>query len=184
MAPRPIIFAENPRLRQKSRKVKTFSPALNTLITDMVETMHEANGMGLAAPQIDVLERVIVIELPKDEEDTQSGKLYAVVNPEIVRAEGEDEAEEGCLSIPGWYGLVKRAEYVTVKGQDKKGKPLRIKADGLLARVFQHEIDHLDGILYIDRVESPDKLRRVEPPEEEGVGELAEANASIGVEVA
>ena len=128
MAQRQIIYADNPRLREKSKKVRVFGPGLQTLIEDMVETMHEANGQGLAAPQVDVLERVIVIEIPEDEEDPQSGKLFALVNPEIVRAEGEEEGKEGCLSIPGWWGEVKRATFVTVKAQDAKGKWIRLKA--------------------------------------------------------
>jgi peptide deformylase len=176
MAIRQIIYAENPHLRQKSKKARVFGLGLQTLIDDMVETLHEANGLGLAAPQVDVLERVIVIELPEDEEDPQSGKLYALVNPEIVRAEGEEEGEEGCLSIPGWYGEVKRATSVTVKAQDAKGKWIRIKGYDLLARVLQHEIDHLDGILFIDRLESPDKLHRVER-KAEGEAENAEVDA-------
>lgn len=174
MALRPIIYADNPRLRQKSKKVKNFGPALQTLVNDMLETMHEANGLGLAAPQVNVLERVIVIELPEDEEDDQSGKVFAVVNPEIVRAEGMEEGEEGCLSIPGWWGEVKRATLVTVKGQDVKGKPVRIKAEGMLARAFQHEIDHLDGILFIDRAEGPEKLHRSERREDAEESEPSE----------
>ncbi len=177
MAQRQIIYADNPHLREKSKKVRTFGPGLQTLIEDMVETMHEANGQGLAAPQVDVLERVIVIELPKDEEDAQSGKLFALVNPEIVRAEGKEEGEEGCLSIPGWWGEVNRATFVTVKAQDMKGKWIRIKAYDLLARVLQHEIDHLDGVLFIDRIEDPDKLHRVQPKSEEE-GEVSEAESA------
>jgi peptide deformylase len=184
MALRQIIYADNPHLREKSKKVRVFGPGLQTLIDDMVETMHEANGQGLAAPQVDVLERVIVVELPEDEEDDQSGKLFALVNPEIVRAEGEEEGEEGCLSIPGWWGEVKRATFVTVKAQDAKGKWLRIKAYDMLARVLQHEIDHLDGILFIDRIEDPEKLHRVQPKSEaEGEAEGAEtesAGAALG----
>lgn len=166
MAVREIIYPENPHLREKSKRVKNFGPAIETLLADMLETMHAANGMGLAAPQIDVLERVIVLELPKDEEDPQSGKVYKLVNPEIVKADGLEEGEEGCLSIPGWYGEVDRATFVLVKAQDSKGKPVRIKAYDLLARVLQHEIDHLDGILFIDRVTGPDKLHKVEPKKE------------------
>jgi peptide deformylase len=162
---RTIVLADDPILRQKSKKVKDFGEDLQTLIDDMVETMHAANGLGLAAPQIGVLERVIVIRLPEDEEDPQSGKLFALCNPEIARANGEEESEEGCLCLPGYVGEVKRATSVTVKAQDRRGKKVRIKAKGLLARVFQHEIDHLDGILYIDRVDSPDKIRRIAPPE-------------------
>ena len=167
MAIRPIILADNPILRKKSKKVKHFGEALQVLIDDMAETMHAANGVGLAAPQVGVLERVIVVQLPEDEEDPQGGKLFALCNPQIVRADGEEEGEEGCLCLPGYVGEVKRATSVTVKAQDRRGKKMRIKAEGFLARVFQHETDHINGILYIDRVESPDKLRRIVPPEEE-----------------
>jgi peptide deformylase len=166
MAVRRIVLANDPTLRQKSKKVKSFGEALQVLIDDMVETMQAANGAGLAAPQIGVLERVIVIQLPGDEEDPQSGKLFALCNPEIARANGEEESEEGCLCLPGYVGEVKRATAVTVKAQDRRGRKVRIKAEGFLARVFQHEVDHLDGILYIDRVESPDKIRRIAPLEE------------------
>ncbi len=169
MAVRPIIFADNPRLRQKSRKVRVFGPALETVVADMLETLGAANGLGLAAPQIDVLEQVVVITLPEDEEDPQSGKTYVLVNPEIVRAQGAEEGEEGCLSVPGWWGLVTRATTVSVKAQDTKGRAFRLKGHGLLARVLQHEIDHLNGVLFIDRVEGPDKLFKVEPESSEEV---------------
>lgn len=171
MAIRPIIFADDPMLRKKSKRVKDFGKALQTLIDDMVETMEAANGIGLAAPQIGVLEQVIIVRLPEDEEDPQSGKLFALCNPQIVRAEGEEESEEGCLCLPGYVGDVKRATSVTVRAQNRRGKKVRIKAEGLLARVFQHEIDHLNGVLFIDRVESPDKIRRIVPPEEEEITE-------------
>ena len=182
MALRQIICADNPRLREKSKKARVFGPSLQTLIDDMIETMHENNGLGLAAPQVDVLERVVVIELPEHEDDPQGGQVFALVNPEIVRAEGEEEGEEGCLSIPGWWGEVKRATAVTVKAQDAKGKWIRIKGYDLLARALQHEIDHLDGILFIDRVEGPEKLHRVEPKPEgvaddEGAGSTADESA-------
>jgi len=167
VAVREVIFADNPILREKSKKVKDFGEALQVLIDDMVETMHAANGLGLAAPQIGVLQQVIIIQLPEDEEEPQSGKLFALCNPQIVRADGEEKSEEGCLCLPGWLGEVKRATSVTVKAQDRRGKKVRIKAEGFLARVFQHETDHINGILYIDRVESPDKIRRIVPPEEE-----------------
>jgi peptide deformylase len=180
MAVRPIVYVNNPLLREKSKKVKQFNSALHTLADDMVETMRENNGLGLAAPQVGVLQRLITVELPEDEEDPQSGKLHVVVNPEIVKAEGEEEeAPEGCLSIPDWYGLVKRAPRVTVKGQNLKGKPLRIKANGLLARAFQHEIDHLHGVLFIDRVDDPDKIWRVEREEQaEGADDSGQATAT------
>ncbi len=168
MAVRDIVFADNPILRKKSKKVKDFGETLQVLIDDMLETMHAANGMGLAAPQVGVLERVIVIEWPEDEEDPQSGQLFTLCNPQIIRARGEEASEEGCLCLPGYVGEVKRATSVIVKAQDRRGKKVRIKAEGILARAFQHEVDHLDGILYIDRVESPDKIRRIFPSEEGG----------------
>jgi len=167
MAVRDIIFADNPILREKSKKVRDFGEALQVLIDDMLETMHAANGLGLAAPQIGMLQQVIIIQLPEDEEEPQSGKLFALCNPQIVRADGEEESEEGCLCLPGYVGEVKRATSVTVKAQDRRGKKVRIKAEGFLARVFQHETDHINGILYIDRVESSDKIRRIVPSEEE-----------------
>lgn len=179
MAVREVIFADNPILREKSKKVKNFGEALQALIGDMVETMHAANGLGLAAPQIGMLERVIVIRMPEDEEDPQSGKLFALCNPQIIRAEGEEAVEEGCLCLPGYVGEVKRATSVTVKAQDRRGKKVRIKAEGLLARAFQHEADHLDGILYIDRVESPDKIRRIVPSEEEEESEDAQTEVPL-----
>jgi peptide deformylase len=170
VAVREIVFADNPVLRKKSKKVKNFGEALQTLIDDMVETMHAANGLGLAAPQVGVLERVIVIQMPEVAEGEEpfpySGKLFTLCNPQIIRAAGEDDREEGCLCLPGYVGEVKRATSVTVKAQDRRGKKVRIKAAGLLARAFQHEVDHLDGILFIDRVESLDKIRRIVPPEE------------------
>jgi peptide deformylase len=182
MAARPIVYVNDPLLRQKSKKVRQFNSALRALADDMVETMLENNGLGLAAPQVGALQRLITIKMPEDEEeDPQSGKLYVVVNPEIAKAEGEEEeGVEGCLSIPNWYGLVKRAPRVTVKGQNLKGKPIRIKANGMLARAFQHEIDHLNGVLFIDLVESPDKIWRVE--REEQAEEAARPGEDIAAE--
>jgi len=179
MAIRLIIHADNPRLRMKSKKVRVFNPALEALAHDMLETLEAANGLGLAAPQIDVHQRVVVIKLPEDEEDPASGRTYILVNPEIVKATGEEEDQEGCLSVPGWWGLVKRATTVAVKAQDLTGKSFRFKAHGLLARAVQHEIDHLDGTLFIDRVEGPDKLFKVErqpenEPQEAEVGATAD----------
>lgn len=165
MSIREILTAENPILRRKSRRVKVFDGELQRLVDDMVETMHAAHGLGLAAPQVGVLQRIIVVEMPEEEEDPQSGKRYVLVNPEIVRREGEDVAEEGCLSIPGYVGLVRRASKVAVQAQTPKGKRIRVEGEGLLARALQHEVDHLDGILYIDRVEKPEDLRPLEPEE-------------------
>jgi peptide deformylase len=179
MAVRPIVQADNPLLRKKSKKVKRFGRALQNLIDDMVETMHAVHGLGLAAPQIGVSQQVIVIQLPENEEDPQSGKLYVLCNPEIVKTAGEEESEEGCLSVPGFVGDVRRATVVTVKGLDRHGKKIRIKAEGLLARAFQHEIDHINGALYIDRVDSPEKIRRIVPVEEQGSQEASREEPAL-----
>jgi peptide deformylase len=179
MAVRPIVQADDPLLRKKSKKVKRFGRALQNLIDDMVETMHAVHGLGLAAPQIGVSQQVIVIQLPENEEDPQSGKLYVLCNPEIVKTAGEEESEEGCLSVPGFVGDVRRAAAVTVKGLDRHGKKIRIKAEGLLARAFQHEIDHINGALYIDRVDSPEKIRRIVPVEEQGSQEASPEDSAL-----
>lgn len=186
MAVRPIITLENPILRQKARKVQRFGPELGRLIDDMIETMRAAPGVGLAAPQVAVLERVIVVEVPKDEENPDAGTLlYEMVNPEIVKASPElIEGEEGCLSIPGYVGEVPRHSMIVVRGQDRFGRPVRVRARGFLARVFQHEIDHLDGILFIDRVTSPDKIRKIEPtekPERETMEAAAPPQATVAM---
>lgn len=167
MAQREILVAGQPVLRQKSKRVKSFGSSIESLVTDMLDTMRAADGLGLAAPQIGMPLRVIVIETPakRDEEgnEVKAAQTYVYCNPEIIAVSGEEEDEEGCLSVPGYVGAVKRATNLTIKGQDAKGRNVRTKAEGLLARAFQHETDHLDGILFIDRVDSPEKLRRVEP---------------------
>jgi peptide deformylase len=145
----------------KSVKVKRIDRSIQELIDDMIETMHAAEGVGLAAPQIGVLLRVLVVEYV--EEETEELHQTILVNPEILSKEGEWMAEEGCLSIPGYYGTVPRAERVVVKGKDRRGKEVRIKTDGRLAHILQHEIDHLDGVLYIDYLKSLDELQKVEP---------------------
>ena len=124
----------------------------------MIETMHSAGGVGLAAPQLGTLLRVIVIGIPGEED-------IALINPEVVRRSGERLVDEGCLSVPGYIGQIKRAESVKVKGRDQNGKKIRIKADELLAQALEHEIDHLNGVLYIDYLEGMDKLRKIEPEE-------------------
>jgi peptide deformylase len=165
MALRKIITSENPILRQKAKKVHRFDPSLQKLVADMFETMHAAEGAGLAAPQIALSIRLFVAEY----EDHK----VAVFNPEIVKAEGEELGTEGCLSIPGYVGEnIRRASKILVKGQDVHGKPIRIPAEGWFARILQHEIDHLDGILYLDRLDRPEDLRAIPPAEE--VGEVSE----------
>ncbi|HLZ64290.1 MAG TPA: peptide deformylase [Ktedonosporobacter sp.] len=154
MALRKIITTENPILRQKAKKVHRFDPSLQKLVDDMFETMHSANGVGLAAPQIAQSIRVFVAEY----ED----RKVALFNPEIIKAEGEELGSEGCLSIPGYVGEnIRRATKVVVKGQDVRGKPQRVTAEGWFARILQHEIDHLDGILFLDRLDRPDDLHEV-----------------------
>ena len=154
----PIRIASDPVLRQKSKRVRTIDGSINKLIDNMLETMHAAPGIGLAAPQIGVPLRVIVIGIPEEED-------MALINPQLVRRVGERLVNEGCLSIPGYVGEIKRAESVTVKGRDQTGKEIRIKANELLAQALEHEIDHLNGVLYIDHLESMDKLRKIEPEE-------------------
>ena len=171
MATRTVIFADNPILRQKARRLARITRATQTLIDDMIETMRVENGVGLAATQVAVSERVIVVEPPPDErEDEGVEPLYAVINPEIVKVSPDmEEGVEGCLSVPGWNGMVDRHVAITVKGLDRLGQPVRYKLTGYIARIFQHEIDHLDGILFIDRVaDAADrrKLWRTNEPEE------------------
>ena len=171
---------EHPSLRQQASKVRTFGPALQRLADDMLETMRDEPGIGLAANQIGVSQRVIVVELTKDEDDPQSGLTYVVVNPKIARAGREqEEMEEGCLSVPGVVGDVWREVEITVKGQDLQGKKIRIKARDMLARVFQHEMDHLDGILFIDRIDDPAKIRRYVRVEDAETEEQREAVAGL-----
>ncbi|MFZ3079344.1 MAG: peptide deformylase [Bellilinea sp.] len=153
MALREIVTVPNDVLRRKAHKVTEFDKELQKTIDDMVETMREAPGVGLAAPQVGLLDRLVVVEYEEDDEKEDSPKkLYVVVNPEIISASEETELGiEGCLSVPGLVGEVERSLEVVVRGQNRRGQPVKIKADGWLARIFQHEIDHLDGILYTDR---------------------------------
>ena len=151
----PVRLFPDSILRQKSKRVRSIDGSVQKLIGNMIETMHSASGVGLAAPQVGTLLRVIVIGIPGEED-------IALINPEVVRRAEERLVDEGCLSIPGYVGQIKRAVSVRVKGYDQKGKEKRIKADELLAQALEHEIDHLNGVLYIDYLESMDKLRRVE----------------------
>jgi len=153
MAIREIIFLPDPVLRRKAHKVTQFDNDLQVLIEDMIETVRDAPGVGLAAPQVGVSQRVIVVEYAEDDEMEDSPKkLYVAVNPEIVQPSEETELGiEGCLSVPGLVGEVDRHTAITIKAQNRRGQPVKIKASGWLARIFQHEIDHLDGIIYTDR---------------------------------
>ncbi len=159
MAVFPILTFPDPVLKQKAKRVRTIDRSIKKLISDMIETLHAEPGrVGLAAPQIGVPLRVIVIGLPEE-------KDIVLINPEIVRRKGERLIDEGCLSVPGYFGQIKRAESVTVKGRDQNGKEIRIRAEGLLAQALEHEIDHLNGALYLDHLESLDQLRKIEPEE-------------------
>ncbi|MBN1778215.1 MAG: peptide deformylase [Clostridiales bacterium] len=142
MALRKIITIGNEKLRKVSKPVTKFNARLETLLDDMVDTMRENNGAGLAAPQVGVLKRCCVVEV----ED----KLYRLVNPEIIASEGEQAGSEGCLSVPERLGFVKRPMMVTVKALDAKGEEIVVTGEGLCARAFCHEIDHLNGVLYVD----------------------------------
>ena len=156
MAVLPIRIAPDPVLRQKSKRVKAVDSSIKKLISDMIETMHSASGVGLAAPQVGVPLRVIVIGMPEEKE-------IVLINPQIVRRKGERPVTEGCLSVPGYFGEIRRAESVTVKGRDPKGKEIRIKASDLLAQALEHEIDHINGVLYIDHLESVANLQKTQP---------------------
>jgi peptide deformylase len=148
-----IITRDNPRLRLKAKRVPKVDDSVRRLMDDMVETMLDAPGVGLAATQVDVQLRVIVMKV--------DNQLYSLANPELVRSSGEQIGYEGCLSVPGYIGEVARADKVTIKALNRNGKEVRIKGEGLLARAIQHEIDHLDGVLFIDRLTSLDTLRPV-----------------------
>ena len=156
MAKLNIVKYGDETLRKVSREVDKITPRILTLLDDMVETMREANGCGLAAPQVGVLRRIAVVE------DEELG-LIELINPTIIAFAGEQQAEEGCLSIPGRWGVTKRPMHVTVRAQNRHGETFEVSGSGLLARAFCHEIDHLDGKLMIDRVAPADKI----PSEEE-----------------
>jgi len=155
MALREIVTAPNPVLRKKARSIKNFDDKLQTLIDDMIETMRAAPGVGLAAPQVGISDQVIVIEFGDDEDEEVPPKLYAMVNPKVTRFDTETElGVEGCLSVPGLVGEVERPLAITVKGKNRHGQPMTVKAKGWLARIFLHEIDHLEGVLFTDLTEN------------------------------
>ena len=165
MAVLQILTQEAPILRQKAKRVPRVDSSIRQLIDDMVDTMVAAPGVGLAAPQVGVGLRVLVIKT-----DTN---LHVLINPEMVKWEGEQIGLEGCLSIPGYVGEVKRYMQVVARGLNRNGKSVKIKGDALLARAIQHEIDHLDGILFVDKLTSLDTLREVEVGSEEDEEQIA-----------
>lgn len=153
MAIRPIVALGNPVLRQKARKVSRIDHSIAKLVEDMIATMRDAPGVGLAAPQIGVPLQVAVVE-------TEPEQVHVIINPEIVKLDGEHLLDEGCLSVPGYWAQVRRAERVTVKARDLKGKEIRLTGEGLFGQALQHEVDHLNGLVYVDRLESLDDLKR------------------------
>ena len=149
MAVRRILHYPEPLLKETSATVTEFNQELRQLAEDMAETMYDAPGVGLAAPQIGELKRLVVIDCSSKEEPDE---LIVAVNPEIIASEGESVEEEGCLSVPGFWASVKRAEKVTMRYQDVEGNSHELTADGLLGVCMQHELDHLEGILFVDRL--------------------------------
>ncbi|MFH2102280.1 MAG: peptide deformylase [Chloroflexota bacterium] len=153
MTIREIVTLPDPVLRRKAKPVDRFDDSFQSLVDDMIETMRAAPGVGLAAPQVGASQRLIVVEYPEeDEQEDAPKKLFVIVNPEVKATSEEVETGmEGCLSVPGLLGDVDRNVSMTIKGLNRRGSPMRVKAKGWLARIFQHEIDHLDGIVYTDR---------------------------------
>ena len=162
MADLTIRVLPDPVLRQKAKKVTSMDKSVQRLIDDMIETMHVASGVGLAAPQVGVSLRICVIEMPDEE-------VITLINPEIIERKGERFIEEACLSVPGYQGEIKRSVSVKVKALDRQGKEIRLKGEELLAQALEHEMDHLNGVLYIDHVESHDKLWKLSSANQEGL---------------
>ncbi|MDD3411411.1 MAG: peptide deformylase [Eubacteriales bacterium] len=158
MATRKIVEIGDEKLRKHAKPVDKFGLRLQILLKDMAETMYKAEGVGLAAPQVGILKRCVVVDIGEG--------LYTLVNPEIIEQDGEQVGPEGCLSVPGRSGVVKRPNHVVVKAQDAQGNPIQVEGEGFLARAFCHELDHLDGVLYVDKME-----REIFPDEEEEEGE-------------
>lgn len=165
---REIRKIGDPVLRRKAKKVEKVTKETRKLIDDMLETMRASHGIGLAAPQVGVSQRVVVLEIEKKEDNPGSGVTYTLVNPEVVKQSEESwQNQEGCLSIPGWRGEVERPLRITLKALDRDGNRIKLDLEGWVARVAMHEVDHLDGVLYIDRLVAPDRIWRVEEGEEE-----------------
>jgi len=170
MSVRPIVLLGDPRLRLKGEPVESFGKFLHGLLDDLTHTMRDAPGVGLAAPQLGEPLRACVVEV--------EGRLHELVNPRIVRTEGDDDDLEGCLSIPGYVAYVTRRERVWVVAQNRFGRKIKVAGSGLLGRAFQHELDHLDGKLYIDYLDSLDDLIPVGSGDEEDA-DVREATAAL-----
>ena len=160
MAVLQIRTLPDPVLRQKAKRVTKVDDSIQKLIDDMIDTLRANSGVGLAAPQIGIPLRIAVIEVPGEE-------VITLINPGVIKREGERVLGEACLSVPGYHGEIKRSLIVKVKAQDRQGKEIRLKGEDLLAQVLEHETDHLNGTLYIDHIESPEKLFKVEAVQEQ-----------------
>jgi peptide deformylase len=157
MTVRPIRYLGDPVLRHPSKKVSRVDDSIRRLIADMTESMVEAQGVGIAASQIGIGLRIVVIGMPNEEP-------FPLINPEVIKRSGERRLDEGCLSVPGYRGVVTRSEFVTVKALDANGREIRVKAENdLLAQALEHEVDHVNGTLYVDRVDSDDDLVKLQP---------------------
>jgi peptide deformylase len=167
----PVLELPNPILRRRAKKVRRIDKPVLKLAYSMVETMKEANGVGLAANQVGELRRVIVIQLPEEDE----ARIY--INPEIVQREGEREVEEGCLSIPGYRANIKRSVWVKFRALDHSATVVKLKAEDILSQALEHEVDHLDGILYIDHMESHEKLIPIDSDSEDSAKEVVEQHS-------
>lgn len=156
MAIRNIVYKGDPVLAKRAREVGEINDHIRMILDDMLETLHEQNGIGIAAPQVGIMRRMFIVEL----EDV----IYELINPEFVEQRGKQYEEEACLSVPGYAGMVERPQYVKIKGLDRNGNPVEYEGENLLAAAFCHEYDHLDGILYIDK---SDDIRELDRDEEE-----------------
>ena len=181
LAALPIRVLGDPVLRRKAAKVAKIDASIQRLIDDMIDSMHAAGGVGLAAPQIGRSLRVVVIEVPpaspegEPASSEEKPETIVLINPQIVRRSGHREVTEGCLSVPGYWADITRSRKVTAKGLDRDGHEIRVKGEDLLAQALEHEVDHVNGVLYVDYLESMDQLRKAEPHEEEDLSEVAQA---------
>jgi peptide deformylase len=160
MAVLPIVKVPQDVLRQKTKKIKKIDSSIQRLIDDMIETMHDAPGVGLAANQVGIALRLCVIHVPGEE-------VVTLINPEIVRRSGARECDEGCLSLPGYKGTIQRSEKVVVKALNRDGRPIRYHASDLFAEAIEHEVDHLNGVLYFDYLDSFEQLQALRPGDDE-----------------
>jgi peptide deformylase len=184
MPVRELVHIEDGRLRQKAQPIEVFEPSLDQLVEDMVDTMRAHRGVGLAGPQIGEMKRIFVAHIPWPDSDEQepvhpeAGKTFVLINPVVISSSSTCmEGEEGCLSIPGWRGLVERPDSVAVEALTPVGEKVLLRADGYLARIFLHEIDHLDGVLFTDHISDQTKLWQIPDLDESPLAAEVEASA-------